>query len=125
MPLSTTRAEEHKKPGAAELLSPLLAQLREWGRFRVRLHITNGLVPDARAEAHGYLRVIDESGEDYGYSAVRRAHAGQAAFSQGQPRIRSDSIFLLTIYAQSSYRTNVKHIGMAHTKVMGQNGGAI
>jgi hypothetical protein len=28
------------------------------------------LVPDPRAEAHGYLRVIDESGEDYGYSAI-------------------------------------------------------
>ena len=103
MPLSTTRAEEHKKPGAAELLSPLLAQLREWGRIRVRLRISSRLVPDARAEAHGYLRVIDESGEDHGYSAVRRAHGGQAAFSQGQPRIRSDFIFKLTSYAQSSY----------------------
>jgi hypothetical protein len=29
------------------------------------------LVPDACAEAHGYVRVIDESGEDYGYSAER------------------------------------------------------
>jgi hypothetical protein len=29
------------------------------------------LLPDAQGEAHGYLRVIDESGEDYGYSADR------------------------------------------------------
>ena len=29
------------------------------------------LIPDAAAEAHGYVRVIDESGEDYGYSAER------------------------------------------------------
>ena len=29
------------------------------------------LVPDPAAEQRGYLRVIDESGEDYGYSADR------------------------------------------------------
>ena len=29
------------------------------------------VIPDEEAEAHGYLRVIDESGEDYGYSADR------------------------------------------------------
>jgi len=29
------------------------------------------IIPDQKAEAHGYIRVIDESGEDYGYS-VRR-----------------------------------------------------
>ncbi len=29
------------------------------------------LVPDLNAERRGYLRVIDESGEDYGYSADR------------------------------------------------------
>jgi hypothetical protein len=29
------------------------------------------LVPDQAAERRGYLRVIDESGEDYGYSADR------------------------------------------------------
>ena len=29
------------------------------------------LVPDQDAERRGYLRVIDESGEDYGYSANR------------------------------------------------------
>jgi len=29
------------------------------------------LVPDQGAERRGYLRIIDESGEDYGYSADR------------------------------------------------------
>ena len=29
------------------------------------------VIPDAEAAKHGYLRVIDESGEDYGYSAER------------------------------------------------------
>lgn len=29
------------------------------------------VIPDAVAEAHGYIRVIDESGEDYGYSKDR------------------------------------------------------
>ena len=29
------------------------------------------LVPDDDAERRGYLRVVDESGEDYGYSADR------------------------------------------------------
>jgi hypothetical protein len=29
------------------------------------------LVPDHNAERRGYLRIIDESGEDYGYSADR------------------------------------------------------
>ena len=29
------------------------------------------VIPDAEAAAHGYVRVIDESGEDYGYSAKR------------------------------------------------------
>ena len=29
------------------------------------------VVPDAEAAKHGYIRVIDESGEDYGYSAER------------------------------------------------------
>jgi hypothetical protein len=28
-------------------------------------------VPDDEAAKHGYIRVIDESGEDYGYSAER------------------------------------------------------
>jgi hypothetical protein len=29
------------------------------------------IIPDEKAESHGYLRIIDESGEDYGYSANR------------------------------------------------------
>lgn len=29
------------------------------------------VVPDQQAERHGYLRIIDESGEDYGYAANR------------------------------------------------------
>jgi hypothetical protein len=29
------------------------------------------VIPDAEAAKHGYLRVIDESGEDYGYAAER------------------------------------------------------
>jgi hypothetical protein len=29
------------------------------------------VIPDEEAAAHGYIRVIDESGEDYAYSAER------------------------------------------------------
>ena len=29
------------------------------------------VIPDKKAESHGYLRVVDESGEDYGYAADR------------------------------------------------------
>ena len=29
------------------------------------------VIPDEQASKHGYLRVVDESGEDYGYSAER------------------------------------------------------
>ena len=29
------------------------------------------VIPDADAAGHGYIRVVDESGEDYGYSADR------------------------------------------------------
>jgi hypothetical protein len=29
------------------------------------------VIPDAEAAKHGYIRVIDETGEDYGYSAER------------------------------------------------------
>jgi hypothetical protein len=29
------------------------------------------VVPDDDAAAHGYIRVVDESGEDYGYTADR------------------------------------------------------
>ena len=29
------------------------------------------VIPDRDAEAHGYFRIVDESGEDYGYAADR------------------------------------------------------
>jgi hypothetical protein len=29
------------------------------------------VIPDQQAERHGYLRIVDESGEDYGYAANR------------------------------------------------------
>jgi hypothetical protein len=29
------------------------------------------IVPDQKAEGHGYVRIVDESGEDYGYAADR------------------------------------------------------
>ncbi len=29
------------------------------------------VIPDQEAERHGYVRIIDESGEDYGYAADR------------------------------------------------------
>jgi hypothetical protein len=29
------------------------------------------VVPDEKAASHGYIRITDESGEDYGYSAAR------------------------------------------------------
>ena len=29
------------------------------------------VIPDREAERHGYLRIVDESGEDYGYTATR------------------------------------------------------
>lgn len=29
------------------------------------------IIPDAKVESHGYIRVVDESGEDYGYSVNR------------------------------------------------------
>ena len=29
------------------------------------------VIPDSEAAKHGYVRIVDESGEDYGYSAER------------------------------------------------------
>lgn len=29
------------------------------------------MIPDQEAASHGYLRIVDESGEDYGYAADR------------------------------------------------------
>ncbi len=37
----------------------------------LELHKIYRLIPDEQAEADGDLRVVDESGEDYLYSAVR------------------------------------------------------
>ena len=42
-------------------------------RYAVSLQVGKlyRIIPDEEAESHGYLRVVDESGEDYGYSADR------------------------------------------------------
>ena len=29
------------------------------------------MIPDQEAASHGYLRIVDESGEDYGYATDR------------------------------------------------------
>jgi len=29
------------------------------------------VIPDPKAQGHGYLRIVDESGKDYGYAADR------------------------------------------------------
>jgi hypothetical protein len=29
------------------------------------------VIPDPEAQRHGYLRIVDESGEDYGYAGSR------------------------------------------------------
>jgi hypothetical protein len=29
------------------------------------------VIPDDEAKSHGYIRIVDESGEDYGYTATR------------------------------------------------------
>jgi hypothetical protein len=39
--------------------------------WRPAAHYVLCFVPDVEAEKHGLIRVIDESGEDYGYSAER------------------------------------------------------
>jgi hypothetical protein len=49
------------------------------------------VIPDDEAAAHGYLRVIDESGEDYAFTASRfhvidlPLVVGQALLSASQP----------------------------------------
>jgi hypothetical protein len=49
------------------------------------------VIPDAEAAAHGYLRVIDESGEDYAFTASRfhvielPLAVGQALLSASHP----------------------------------------
>ncbi|HXU36500.1 MAG TPA: hypothetical protein VN937_09065 [Blastocatellia bacterium] len=39
------------------------ASLKQGKRYRV--------IPDDKAAQHGYMRVIDEDGEDYGYATTR------------------------------------------------------
>ncbi len=41
------------------------------------------VIPDEEAEAHGYIRVVDESGEDYAFTA-NRFHLVQLPQSVGQ-----------------------------------------
>jgi hypothetical protein len=49
------------------------------------------VIPDDEAAAHGYLRVIDESGEDYAFTASRfhvvelPLAVGQALWSASHP----------------------------------------
>jgi len=38
------------------------------------------VIPDGEAAAHGYIRIIDESGEDYAYTA-NRFHLVQLPFA--------------------------------------------
>jgi hypothetical protein len=57
------------------------------------------VVPDSDAEKHGLIRVIDESGEDYGYAAERflgipvpdRLKRALKAISTDQPIHRNSS----------------------------------
>ena len=60
------------------------------------------VVPDAEAEKHGLIRVIDESGEDYGYSterfyilavphALEKALRGISATRQHNPTLKPPS----------------------------------
>jgi hypothetical protein len=49
------------------------------------------IIPDDQAISHGYIRVIDESGEDYGYSVKRffpieLPQALEKALLKGMPR---------------------------------------
>jgi hypothetical protein len=41
------------------------------------------MIPDEEASAHGYIRVVDESGEDYAFTA-NRFHVMQLPQSVGQ-----------------------------------------
>ena len=49
------------------------------------------VIPDEEAAAHGYIRIIDESGEDYAFTAnrfhvMRLPHAvGQALLAASRP----------------------------------------
>ncbi len=41
------------------------------------------VIPDEEAKAHGYIRIIDESGEDYAFTATR-FHLLQLPYDIGQ-----------------------------------------
>ena len=43
------------------------------GDYKVSLEVGKlyRVIPDEEAASHGYIRVVDESGEDYGYTAAR------------------------------------------------------
>lgn len=58
------------------------------------------VVADAKAAAHGYMRVIDESGEDYGYSAER-------FFRINVPGALAAA---LTVAGSEAAKTNRKHV---------------
>ena len=57
------RAKQHKYFAVCINNKKYEASLEKGKLYRV--------IPDEEAEAHGYLRVVDERGEDYGYSADR------------------------------------------------------
>ena len=44
------------------------------------------MIPDSEAAKHGYVRIVDESGEDYGYSAAAfHRHRPSEAPCKGAP----------------------------------------
>jgi hypothetical protein len=72
--------------GRVLLLFVLLSQMRRQTHSRVRFVVcvknkgyeaslergkVYRMIPDAEAAKHGYVRIVDESGEDYGYSSER------------------------------------------------------
>ncbi len=57
----------HRKHNKPVLFAICLAEDPQGGDLT--LHKLYRVIPDADAERHAYLRVIDDSGEDYLYSA--------------------------------------------------------
>jgi hypothetical protein len=47
------------------------------------------MIPDAEAAKHGYVRIVDESGEDYGYSAELLHDRPSEAAPEGALQSRS------------------------------------
>jgi hypothetical protein len=58
-------ANLNAEPDSITLQRSNEAHLLEIGKFYL-------VVPNDQAKRHGYLRIIDESGDDYGYSANGR-----------------------------------------------------